>query len=69
MPFSRTQHGDACGDRTQDLSIRSDALSLRHRTPYGVVVERRGRASDSESRGPGFDPNKRHLVVSFSKTH
>ena len=23
MSCSRTQHGDACGDRTQDLSIRS----------------------------------------------
>ena len=28
-----------------------------------------GRASDSESRGPGFDPHKRHRVVSLSKTH
>ena len=26
MPCSRTQHGDACGDRTQDLSIRSPTL-------------------------------------------
>ena len=26
MPFSRTQHGDPCGDRTQDLSIRSPTL-------------------------------------------
>ena len=23
MSYSRTQHGDACGDRTQDLMIRS----------------------------------------------
>ena len=30
---------------------------------------RSGRASDSESRGPGFDPHKRHRVVSLSKTH
>ena len=28
-----------------------------------------GRASDSESRGPWFDPYKRHHVVSLSKTH
>ena len=26
MSCSRTQHGDACGDRTQDLSIRSPTL-------------------------------------------
>ena len=36
------------------------------------MVERRerwpsGRASDSESRGPGFDPHKGHRVVSLSK--
>ena len=30
---------------------------------------RSGRASDSESRGPGFDPHKRHSVVSLGKTH
>ena len=30
---------------------------------------RSGRASDSESRGPGFDPRMRHRVVSLSKTH
>ena len=30
---------------------------------------RSGRASDSESRGPGFDPHKRHRVVSLSNTH
>ena len=30
---------------------------------------RSGRASDSESRGPGFDSHKRHRVVSLSKTH
>ena len=28
-----------------------------------------GRASNSEPRGPGFDPHKRHRVVSLSKTH
>ena len=28
-----------------------------------------GRKSDSESRGPGFDPHKRHRVVSLSKAH
>ena len=26
MSCSRTQHGDACGDRTQDLSIQSPTL-------------------------------------------
>ena len=31
----------------------------------GVVVE----CSDSESRGPGLDPHRRHCVVSLSKTH
>ena len=30
---------------------------------------RSGRALDSESRGPGFDPHKRHRVVPLSKTH
>ena len=30
---------------------------------------RSGRASDSESRGPGFEPHKRHRVVSLSKAH
>ena len=30
---------------------------------------RSGRASDSESRGPGFDPHRSHCVVSLSKTH
>ena len=28
-----------------------------------------GRASDSESRVPGFDPHRCHRVVSLSKTH
>ena len=28
-----------------------------------------GRALDSESRGPGFDPHKGHCVVSLSQTH
>ena len=44
---------------------------------YGILINlnimgaRRpsGRASDSESRGPGFDPHKGHRVVSMSKTH
>ena len=27
------------------------------------------RASDSESRGPWFEPHRRHRVVSLSKTH
>ena len=30
---------------------------------------RSGRVSDFESRGPGFDPHRRHRVVSWSKTH
>ena len=30
---------------------------------------RSDRASYSESRGPGFDPHRRHHVVSLSKTH
>ena len=30
---------------------------------------RSGRASDSESKGSGFDPHRRHRVVSLSKTH
>ena len=30
---------------------------------------RSGRASDSESTGPGFDPHRPHRVVSLSKTH
>ena len=28
-----------------------------------------GRASDFESRGPGFDLHRRHRVLSLSKTH
>ena len=28
-----------------------------------------GRASDSESRGPGFDLHRRHHVMSLSKTY
>ena len=35
----------------------------------GLAQWHSGRASNSESRGPGFDPNKRHRVVSLSKTH
>ena len=30
---------------------------------------RSGRASDSESRGPGIDPHRRHRGVSLSKTN
>ena len=30
---------------------------------------RSGRASDSESRGPGYNPQRRHHFVSLSKTH
>ena len=28
-----------------------------------------GRASDSKSRGPGFDPHRCHRIVSLRKTH
>ena len=28
-----------------------------------------GRTSDSESRGPGFSPHKRHYVVFLNTTH
>ena len=28
-----------------------------------------GRASDSELRGPGFDLQSQHFIVSLSKTH
>ena len=43
---------------------------------YNVSIEtfegarwRSGRESDSDSVGPGFEPHKRHRVVSFSKAH
>ena len=39
-------------------------INLLIRERSGMVVE-----DDSESRGPGFDPPKRHRVVSLSKTH
>ena len=42
MSCSRKQHCAACGDRTQDLSIRSPTLEkipLRHRAPQ-IIVER-----------------------------
>ena len=48
------------------------ALVIVHSEPRGPGFEGArwccGRASDSESRGPGFDPHKRHRVVSLSKT-
>ena len=37
--------------------------------PKTNSTERGGRASDSESSSPGFDPHRRHCVVSLSKTH
>ena len=33
------------------------------------LLERSGRTSDSESRGPGFDLHWRHHVVSLSKAN
>ena len=36
---------------------------------HGGIVIHSGRALDSELRGPGFDPQRRHCVVSLSKTH
>ena len=41
---------------------------LKKNTLTSVVRRRKDRASDSESRGPGFDLHKRHRVVSLSKT-
>ena len=41
----------------------------KNNTLTSVALLRSGRASDSESRGPGFDLHKRHRVVSLSKTH
>ena len=34
---------------------------------YQAARWRSGRASDSELRGPGFDPHRRHRVVSFEQ--
>ena len=45
--------------------IPSEAILFAHVPQKG----RSGRASDSESGGPGFDPHRRHRVVSLSKTH
>ena len=39
MSCPRTQHGDVCGDRNQDLDSESDALPLRHRAPWWMVVQ------------------------------
>ena len=49
-------------------------LILHFVTDFATILHkgvrwRSGRASDSESRGPGFDPHRRHHVVSLSKTH
>ena len=43
-------------------------IIIRNNVPEGAWWHS-GRASDSELRGPGFDPHMRHRVVSLSKTH
>ena len=44
---------------------------VERRTPnrevLGLIQWRSGRASDSESRGPGFDPHRCRSVVSLSE--
>ena len=46
--------------------LHTTRVSLHHL--FKGVRWRSGRASDSESRGPGFDLHKSHRVVSLSKT-
>ena len=44
-------------------------VTRKFQTIYREAWWRSGRASDFEWRGPGFDPHKRHCVVSLSKMH
>ena len=56
-------------------SVDEMKMGTPQETPPGTSESRTwlegaaGRASHSKSRGPGFDPYKRHCVVSLSKTH
>ena len=45
--------------------MHNGSCQIVNRECSGIVVERR----ESELRGPGFNPHKRHGVVSLSKTH
>ena len=51
--------------------LKERALSTNHRyvLEYKEARWHSGRASDSEWKGPGFDPDRRHHVMSLSKTH
>ena len=56
----------------QVLTFTEQLSKQTHVTKYQINLGtgarwRSGRASDSESRGHGFDPHKRHRVVSLSK--
>ena len=57
-------------DMTYSFHV-SDMRGNKSRKPIKVMGARwpSGKASDSKSRGPGFDPHKGHRVVSLSKTH
>ena len=55
---------------TKSLLFACSPIVLKLLLKYFEGVRwRSGRASDSESRGPGFDPHKLHCVVSLCKTH
>ena len=49
--------------------VLASLLSLKKKKKKKGAWWRSGRASDSESRGPMFNPHKPHRVVSLSKTH
>ena len=76
VPTPRGRAGDSHGN--EQGFDQSFAMAMRGKYPGFALYKpkgpqgarwRSGRASDSESRGPGFDPHKRHRVVSLSKTH
>ena len=51
-------------------SILNATFAIKLMKSYTIGARwRSGRASDSESRGPGFDSYRRHCVVSLSETN
>ena len=70
-----------CGELAMVTAFTTDEVSIsnHHVKELIIIIDlhfliegvrwRSGRASDSESRGPGFDPHKRRRFVSSGKTH
>ena len=69
----RLENSSHCQNKTSWTALEDTVNTPRVRQKLLLRIKgarwRKGRASGSESRGPGFDPHRRHRVASLSKTH